>query len=188
MHFFFCCNVNCLLLSIIVNEIIQANQTSSLATSKTSDILDFHYAPRGPEWVNGFKKKKYSFHTNLATHIKLVHLQIISIITWSYFTLFICKAKLSVINDQSKAFLGLFFFLSSQHSVDAVNAGVNPTGDTTYNSSHWDLGSAFFFAGTVITTIGTVMAKQIYTGNFIWGMWWSALFQRNQKRKDDIQH
>lgn len=54
--------------------------------------------------------------------------------------------------------------------MDAVNAGVNPTGDTTYNSSHWDLGSAFFFAGTVITTIGTVMAKQIYTGNFIWGM------------------
>ncbi|KAK2856670.1 hypothetical protein Q5P01_005405 [Channa striata] len=41
-----------------------------------------------------------------------------------------------------------------KHSVDAVNAGVNPTGDTSYNSSHWDLGSAFFFAGTVITTIG----------------------------------
>uniref|UniRef100_A0A7N8X1S9 Potassium channel, subfamily K, member 10a n=1 Tax=Mastacembelus armatus TaxID=205130 RepID=A0A7N8X1S9_9TELE len=36
----------------------------------------------------------------------------------------------------------------------AVNAGVNPVGDTSYNSSHWDLGSAFFFAGTVITTIG----------------------------------
>ncbi|XP_071764753.1 potassium channel subfamily K member 10a [Centroberyx gerrardi] len=41
-----------------------------------------------------------------------------------------------------------------KHSVDAVNAGVNPIGDTSYNSSHWDLGSAFFFAGTVITTIG----------------------------------
>ncbi|KAM3861606.1 LOW QUALITY PROTEIN: potassium channel subfamily K member 10a [Diretmus argenteus] len=41
-----------------------------------------------------------------------------------------------------------------KHSVDAVNAGVNPSGDTSYNSSHWDLGSAFFFAGTVITTIG----------------------------------
>uniref|UniRef100_A0AAQ6IP66 Potassium channel domain-containing protein n=1 Tax=Anabas testudineus TaxID=64144 RepID=A0AAQ6IP66_ANATE len=36
----------------------------------------------------------------------------------------------------------------------ALNAGVNPIGDTSYNSSHWDLGSAFFFAGTVITTIG----------------------------------
>ncbi|XP_065119856.1 potassium channel subfamily K member 10a [Paramisgurnus dabryanus] len=41
-----------------------------------------------------------------------------------------------------------------KHSVDAVNAGVSPIGDTSYNSSHWDLGSSFFFAGTVITTIG----------------------------------
>ncbi|XP_016086107.1 potassium channel subfamily K member 10-like [Sinocyclocheilus grahami] len=40
-----------------------------------------------------------------------------------------------------------------KHSVDAVNAGVSPIGDTSYNSSHWDLGSSFFFAGTVITTI-----------------------------------
>uniref|UniRef100_A0AAY5ER27 Potassium channel domain-containing protein n=1 Tax=Electrophorus electricus TaxID=8005 RepID=A0AAY5ER27_ELEEL len=41
-----------------------------------------------------------------------------------------------------------------KHAVDAVSAGVSPIGDTSYNSSHWDLGSAFFFAGTVITTIG----------------------------------
>ncbi|XP_060918465.1 potassium channel subfamily K member 10b isoform X2 [Labrus mixtus] len=41
-----------------------------------------------------------------------------------------------------------------KHSVDAVSAGVSPRGATSYNSSHWDLGSAFFFAGTVITTIG----------------------------------
>ncbi|CAL8285312.1 unnamed protein product [Lota lota] len=41
-----------------------------------------------------------------------------------------------------------------QHSIDAVSAGVSPIGDTSYNSSYWDLGSAFFFAGTVITTIG----------------------------------
>ncbi|XP_026088932.1 potassium channel subfamily K member 10-like [Carassius auratus] len=41
-----------------------------------------------------------------------------------------------------------------KHSVDAGNAGVSPIGDTSYNSSHWDLGSSFFFAGTVITTIG----------------------------------
>ncbi|CAB1335371.1 unnamed protein product, partial [Coregonus sp. 'balchen'] len=40
------------------------------------------------------------------------------------------------------------------HAIDAVSAGVSPIGDTSYNSSHWDLGSAFFFAGTVITTIG----------------------------------
>lgn len=100
----------------------------------------------------------------------------------TYFNWLTCKAKLSVINDLSKAFLHLFFFLSSQHSVDAVNAGVNPTGDTTYNSSHWDLGSAFFFAGTVITTIGTVMAKQIYTGNFIWGMWLSVALVTGKRK------
>ncbi|XP_072546423.1 potassium channel subfamily K member 10b isoform X1 [Salminus brasiliensis] len=41
-----------------------------------------------------------------------------------------------------------------KHAVDAVSVGVSPIGDTSYNSSHWDLGSAFFFAGTVITTIG----------------------------------
>ncbi|KAJ7991143.1 hypothetical protein DPEC_G00294200 [Dallia pectoralis] len=41
-----------------------------------------------------------------------------------------------------------------KHAIDAVNAGVSPIGETSYNSSHWDLGSAFFFAGTVITTIG----------------------------------
>ncbi|KAG5847053.1 hypothetical protein ANANG_G00121670 [Anguilla anguilla] len=38
-------------------------------------------------------------------------------------------------------------------SIEAANAGVSPIGET-HNSSHWDLGSAFFFAGTVITTIG----------------------------------
>ncbi|KAM4664819.1 potassium channel subfamily K member 10 [Discoglossus pictus] len=41
-----------------------------------------------------------------------------------------------------------------QKAIEADNAGVNPIGNHTNNSSHWDLGSAFFFAGTVITTIG----------------------------------
>ncbi|XP_029315811.1 potassium channel subfamily K member 10b isoform X2 [Cottoperca gobio] len=41
-----------------------------------------------------------------------------------------------------------------KHAIDAVNAGVSPIGNTSYTSSYWDLGSAFFFAGTVITTIG----------------------------------
>lgn len=44
--------------------------------------------------------------------------------------------------------------VSLQHSIDAANSGVSPIGETSYNYSHWDLGSAFFFAGTVITTIG----------------------------------
>lgn len=41
-----------------------------------------------------------------------------------------------------------------QHAVDAVSSGVSPFKDTAYNSSYWDKASAFFFAGTVITTIG----------------------------------
>ncbi|XP_051775849.1 potassium channel subfamily K member 10-like isoform X1 [Erpetoichthys calabaricus] len=41
-----------------------------------------------------------------------------------------------------------------QHAIDAVSAGVSPIGEMSNNMSHWDLGSAFFFAGTVITTIG----------------------------------
>ncbi|XP_068195385.1 potassium channel subfamily K member 10b [Antennarius striatus] len=41
-----------------------------------------------------------------------------------------------------------------KHAIDAVSAGVSPVGNTSYNSSYWDVGSSFFFAGTVITTIG----------------------------------
>ncbi|XP_055496331.1 potassium channel subfamily K member 10-like isoform X2 [Leucoraja erinacea] len=41
-----------------------------------------------------------------------------------------------------------------KHAIEALGAGVNPIGDSTNNTSHWELGSAFFFAGTVITTIG----------------------------------
>ncbi|XP_029449061.1 potassium channel subfamily K member 2 [Rhinatrema bivittatum] len=40
-----------------------------------------------------------------------------------------------------------------QQVVAAVNAGIIPLGNSSQNS-HWDLGSSFFFAGTVITTIG----------------------------------
>ena len=36
----------------------------------------------------------------------------------------------------------------------AINAGIIPLGNTSNQISHWDLGSSFFFAGTVITTIG----------------------------------
>ncbi|KAF3832494.1 hypothetical protein F7725_026159 [Dissostichus mawsoni] len=38
--------------------------------------------------------------------------------------------------------------------VSAIRSGVNPAGRLTNHSSLWDLSSAFFFAGTVITTIG----------------------------------
>lgn len=38
--------------------------------------------------------------------------------------------------------------------VMAMRSGVNPAGILTNHSSLWDMSSAFFFAGTVITTIG----------------------------------
>ncbi|XP_073349439.1 potassium channel subfamily K member 2b isoform X4 [Pagrus major] len=38
--------------------------------------------------------------------------------------------------------------------VSAVRAGVNPSGNSTNQTSLWDISSSFFFAGTVITTIG----------------------------------
>ncbi|NWV36105.1 KCNKA protein, partial [Grantiella picta] len=41
-----------------------------------------------------------------------------------------------------------------RHAIDSDNAGVSPIGNSFNRSSHWDLGGAFFFAGTVITTIG----------------------------------
>ncbi|XP_061599846.1 potassium channel subfamily K member 16-like [Cololabis saira] len=37
--------------------------------------------------------------------------------------------------------------------LDAWEKGVNPSGNST-NPSNWDFGSSFFFAGTVVTTIG----------------------------------
>lgn len=37
--------------------------------------------------------------------------------------------------------------------LDARESGVNPSGNSS-NPSNWDFGSSFFFAGTVVTTIG----------------------------------
>lgn len=41
----------------------------------------------------------------------------------------------------------------SQVILEAWVKGVNPKGNST-NPSNWDFGSSFFFAGTVVTTIG----------------------------------
>lgn len=41
-----------------------------------------------------------------------------------------------------------------KHAIDAMNAGVSPIGNASNFSSYWDLDGGFFFAGTVITTIG----------------------------------
>lgn len=38
--------------------------------------------------------------------------------------------------------------------MDAVGAGVDPTTTNFSFVSQWDLASAFFFSGTIITTIG----------------------------------
>ncbi|XP_053415832.1 potassium channel subfamily K member 4 isoform X2 [Nycticebus coucang] len=53
------------------------------------------------------------------------------------------------VSDQE---LGLFI----QEVADALGGGANPETNSTSNSSHsaWDLGSAFLFSGTIITTIG----------------------------------
>lgn len=40
---------------------------------------------------------------------------------------------------------------SFQEMMEAVGAGVDPASNFT---SQWDLASAFFFSGTIITTIG----------------------------------
>ncbi|XP_060158998.1 potassium channel subfamily K member 4 isoform X2 [Globicephala melas] len=53
------------------------------------------------------------------------------------------------VSDQD---LGLFI----KEVADALGGGANPDTNSTRNGSHsaWDLGSAFFFSGTIITTIG----------------------------------
>lgn len=52
--------------------------------------------------------------------------------------------------------------------LDAWERGVNPSGNST-NPSNWDFSSSFFFAGTVVTTIGELSDKIILKWSaFIW--------------------
>ncbi|KAJ7407018.1 potassium channel subfamily K member 2 isoform X1 [Willisornis vidua] len=52
-----------------------------------------------------------------------------------------------------------------QQVVAAINAGIIPLRNTSAQISHWDLGSSFFFAGTVITTIGVAnVCMEYFTG------------------------
>ncbi|KAF3849855.1 hypothetical protein F7725_019574 [Dissostichus mawsoni] len=50
--------------------------------------------------------------------------------------------------------ISTFSLLQDLQVVSAVRAGVNPTGNAFNQTSLWDISSSFFFAGTVITTIG----------------------------------
>jgi len=66
-----------------------------------------------------------------------------------------------------------------QHALDADNAGVSPIGNSSNNSSHWDLGSAFFLAGTVITTIGIRSFANIFSsGTLLRNGAWSTFGPR----------
>lgn len=47
---------------------------------------------------------------------------------------------------------------TSQEVVNAIGAGVDPISNSTF-VSQWDLASAFFFSGTIITTIGRYAAQ-----------------------------
>lgn len=49
---------------------------------------------------------------------------------------------------------------SFQEVMEAVGAGVDPASNFTY-VSQWDLASAFFFSGTIITTIGGSAVRQM---------------------------
>ncbi|XP_074227922.1 potassium channel subfamily K member 4 isoform X3 [Camelus bactrianus] len=58
--------------------------------------------------------------------------------------------------DRRKELRFLLLHLVLQEVADALGGGANPDTNSTSNSNHsaWDLGSAFFFSGTIITTIG----------------------------------
>uniref|UniRef100_A0A8C4SW76 Potassium channel, subfamily K, member 2a n=1 Tax=Erpetoichthys calabaricus TaxID=27687 RepID=A0A8C4SW76_ERPCA len=47
-----------------------------------------------------------------------------------------------------------FLALCPSQMIAAIKAGVNPSENSSNQTSLWDLSSSFFFAGTVITTIG----------------------------------
>ena len=58
--------------------------------------------------------------------------------------------------DSREGLRFLLLRLVLQEVADALGGGADPDTNSTSNSNHsaWDLGSAFFFSGTIITTIG----------------------------------
>ncbi|XP_069749995.1 potassium channel subfamily K member 4-like [Narcine bancroftii] len=62
-------------------------------------------------------------------------------------------ARLAFLQDHSCVEAGDLDLLLQQ-MVSAAQEGIDPTGNSSHLPSNWDLSGAFFFAGTVITTIG----------------------------------
>lgn len=60
----------------------------------------------------------------------------------------------------------IYLFIFAQVILDAWEKGVNPSGNST-NPSNWDFSSSFFFAGTVVTTIGEPCKFIILTVRFV---------------------
>uniref|UniRef100_A0A8C7JSW5 Potassium two pore domain channel subfamily K member 4 n=1 Tax=Oncorhynchus kisutch TaxID=8019 RepID=A0A8C7JSW5_ONCKI len=61
------------------------------------------------------------------------------------------------LQDTRRAFLENYTCVSPdilQEVADAVGAGVDPSSNSSTFTSQWDLASAFFFSGTIVTTIG----------------------------------
>ncbi|XP_034149319.1 potassium channel subfamily K member 4 [Esox lucius] len=65
------------------------------------------------------------------------------------------------LQDSRRAFLENYTCVSPDNLqalikevADAVGAGVDPNSNTSTFNSQWDLASAFFFSGTIVTTIG----------------------------------
>ena len=58
--------------------------------------------------------------------------------------------------DRREGLSFLFLRLVLQEVSDALGGGANPDTNSANHSNYsaWDLGSAFFFSGTIITTIG----------------------------------
>ncbi|XP_064195335.1 potassium channel subfamily K member 2-like [Anguilla rostrata] len=67
--------------------------------------------------------------------------------------------------------------------VSAIRTGVNPSGNSSNQTSLWDLSSSFFFAGTVITTIGKIngcfqCCSAWFIKGSVWFQWFEFVTQR----------
>uniref|UniRef100_A0A8C4QG56 Potassium two pore domain channel subfamily K member 10 n=1 Tax=Eptatretus burgeri TaxID=7764 RepID=A0A8C4QG56_EPTBU len=90
----------------------------------------------------------------------LVYLVLGGVVFWALEKPLESRLQLTVVNSKV-AFLNRHTCVASDeleqliHTITiAVKGGVNPIANSTNVTSHWGLGDAFFFAGTVITTIG----------------------------------